>query len=739
MKTSFISNLMENKRKLRDILSEDNKIVIPDLQRDYCWADRELVKQFIDGLIAQFNSPVNRNKELNMGLLYWYRGLNAYWLLCDGQQRITTLFLCLGVLNKQCDGNPFADLLISSFELHEDDKEPRLQYAIRESSLYFLSDLVCEYFLSDKQISSDEIKSQPWYYREYDFDPSIQNYLRAINTIERSIDSIESPLQFGDYLADKLEFYCYDMGSRVDGEETFVVINTTGEPLTPTENLKPHIIESNKDTPGVARKWEDIENYFWKNRPDGNDTSDPGLNEFLKILSLHHYFQKKDKDAFDAVISHGLNDFRFDFNEINFEEIQTFLSAYKICMGIVPLIEWNPDQSGLHQAGQSVPYTNRALFSLLPTIRFVITHNETSPTSEDIRRVHHMLFNITRYRSIGTDENSTTVWDGLELIDKITTNDIADLVIAETIEDARKTVDGAKLPTEERTKLFVLSHCANRAETEIVFAQAENYWLFDGEISNLVVASIRNNQFSLEHFNRLYLNTRHLWLDYDGSNLLRRALMTLGLEGYPREYRGGASSMGRHDDWKSLYQGFFNNADFYDFLNDAPEDESLMNQYLLDKVDHFTDSNSTLYPLISRADLIEYCEYHYVYIGEHILILNPKLQSDGWWRYIFDGSELIIKNEDGFYRGRLHEKRCLYTDHLKYNIAIDLIYHGTDAQTKYEIDVFERDNSGKPNMPSLFTIVQQYGLQEEMGRMRYHSNSLEDTVDLYCKLHGLWK
>ena len=121
--------------KLADLFSKDNKIIIPDLQRDYCWGTtfdkdgKNLVERFIE------NITDNQDKELNLGLLYGYEAPLGHIQLCDGQQRITTLFLLLGMLNRKTN-DAFRRLLISETE-ENDDWEPYLQYAIRESSLYF--------------------------------------------------------------------------------------------------------------------------------------------------------------------------------------------------------------------------------------------------------------------------------------------------------------------------------------------------------------------------------------------------------------------------------------------------------------------------------------------------------------------------------------------------------------------------------------------------------------------------
>ena len=57
--------------------------------------------------------------------------------------------------------------ILSELEIN-DGREPYLQYAIRESSLYFLSDLVWYFFINDNGLRVDDIKKQSWYFKEYD-------------------------------------------------------------------------------------------------------------------------------------------------------------------------------------------------------------------------------------------------------------------------------------------------------------------------------------------------------------------------------------------------------------------------------------------------------------------------------------------------------------------------------------------------------------------------------------------
>ena len=67
------------------VSSDNSKIVIPDLQRDYCWGTTgNLVVDFVDNLIKHFEE--NRSKDLIIGLIYgYYEKERPYLQLCDGR------------------------------------------------------------------------------------------------------------------------------------------------------------------------------------------------------------------------------------------------------------------------------------------------------------------------------------------------------------------------------------------------------------------------------------------------------------------------------------------------------------------------------------------------------------------------------------------------------------------------------------------------------------------------------
>ena len=74
-----MSNMISgNPYSLKEIFSgENDKIIIPDLQRDYCWgnpfskdSEESLVDSFLDSIFNVYKH--NPDKDITMGLIYGY-------------------------------------------------------------------------------------------------------------------------------------------------------------------------------------------------------------------------------------------------------------------------------------------------------------------------------------------------------------------------------------------------------------------------------------------------------------------------------------------------------------------------------------------------------------------------------------------------------------------------------------------------------------------------------------------
>lgn len=321
------NNEINNKIFNMNDLLHHYTIYIPDMQRDYCWgttkadkADKHgnsLFKNFLDTLVQNYNE---NKKDFTMGLFYGYVENNRLYL-CDGQQRITSLYLILLYAYKL--GKVDKGLLIHN-------NMPCMQYAVRDSSLFFLNDLV-EHIKNIKTIG--DIKKEDWYFDEYNNDDTIQNIIEVLMTLEKEQNKIND-YKLISYILNGINFIFIDMEKRENGEETYVLLNTTGEPLTTVENLKPYLVFNNTDKmEKYAEIWEEIEHFFWIKNNQNYEMAEKGFMEFLRwvvILTcyeksanilkekgvLYSFFTKEEKPAIEVIKEYFDNIYKEDINPL---------------------------------------------------------------------------------------------------------------------------------------------------------------------------------------------------------------------------------------------------------------------------------------------------------------------------------------------------------------------------------------------------------------------------------------
>lgn len=281
---------------LYEFFGPKRTIVIPDLQRDYCWASTKivtgdglsLVEAYVDDLI--FASQKGKDAKLKMGLLYGYEYPVDNVQLCDGQQRLTTLFLISGVcLNKLGEEDNIQEEEVSS--IISQGNSSRLQYAIRDSSLSFINNLV------QNGAFYPEITEEPWFSNEYRRDPSVCNMVLAIKQIDGKVTNAETAKKLLDYILHNISFLYFDMQSRTYSEEQYVILNTTGYSLTPTEHVKPKLLGKlrGEQLAEYSERWESWEQFIWDHRPtdDDNFTVDEWFDRFLTIFYLAENIDKE--------------------------------------------------------------------------------------------------------------------------------------------------------------------------------------------------------------------------------------------------------------------------------------------------------------------------------------------------------------------------------------------------------------------------------------------------------------
>jgi len=648
---------------------ENDKIIIPDLQRDYCWgnpisnnSEDSLASSFIDSILR-----LEKSQEITMGLIYGYydKELTPYHLqLCDGQQRLTTLFLIIGIINRMLPGNEYRDLLISDFELNEDDKEPHLLYGIRESSLYFLSDLTVHYFLKDS-LSVEELRKQPWFLKSYDDDPTIASIIRALKTIECKLKGYKELELLGDFLIHKLKFLFYDMENRQNGEETFVVINTTGEPLTANQNLKPQIMmantsycrcsdDSQNEVFDAAHDWEFMETWFWKHRrKNEHDTSTEGMLAFLHCIRI---LESGDESSWHK--NYDISNDKFPLS-ISMDTIWKWFCAYKRM--------YETDNSRLFTPKVVYPesqshYTQKELYAILPTMVYCAKYPNTS--ENNIQRVYHILCNMARYRNVYRSSQNEAInvpgYRMCELIKSLPGEDILGL-----LELPKFDVE------EEISKLTFIKTTAvdeeQRRLIEVLFAEAEDFSIYDGQIQTLVTWSNGCYNRLSELFNAI----KELWINVTSRNKLRQALLAYGIDGYPMSTGTANLTLCSKTEWRKLFE--HEGKSILSFI------QSFIKERSLDSIIKSNiDGDSPYNPLIQNIEYLDFAQDHKIRVyAQSVIEVMAKTRANGNYKLFHNGEvfEKTLVNMDswcGFGIWSDGNVSVFYSISSKYNITLDM-------------------------------------------------------------------
>jgi len=707
---------------LENIFSGDNKIFIPDLQRDYCWGDKGLVTKFVEDLIDIYR----KKSEIILGLLYGYENPPHHIQLCDGQQRITTLFLLLGMLNRKIDDAAFKKHLISDYEF-EDDKEPYLQYAIRESTLYFLSDLVCEFFLK-KDIPTTEIKEQKWYFEEYNLDASIQSMIAAIREIEKILNKQQLDYkEFGNFILRNLKIIYYDMETREQGEKTFVVINTTGEPLTATENLKPILIGKIIDEEKRKKysdAWEEREEWFWKNRGEKNVTADDGLNEFFRWVKLLEYDIGEWKEW---AKEHSGDDWHNNLSLPKIETIETY-EIFEILDKYFDIVKFLFEKNYFDKKYLTKRIDMIDLFQLLPVIKYVTQFRKDIEINErNIIRVIQFFKNLAK----NVSNIGQLLPESISLIEKLINCDIASI---HTQEDISKQL----LTLEEKIKFeLYLDPSYDREKLEERFWNAEEHPIWKAEIKPLIDWATGSGKFNVDEFDK-YSNAFNMLFGNDAKamkephsklDLTRRALLTKELKEYPRIFRGSTNYSFCLDpsEWKTLIKDYKN--EIKDFLDILINENIPFEDTEKRLIKEYDNKKGVFYDFIHNEKLLNYCHKKIIQKEGKDWILIKEIRRKKFiylktYLLYFELKEKKEKEHTFFNNWEIYIYDERHTAYLKKDsVSIDVFYTKNDL---YQLQLSKNDKSDDAD---IIDITKKGNLDEylEQKEKRYKSKEMDKT------------
>lgn len=226
----------------RELFRRHPRTKVPLIQRDYAQGRENaqgIRREFVHALAAALRPEPELARPLDLDFVYGSIVAEAEetFLPLDGQQRLTTLFL-LHWYAAWRDGRQtdFTDWI-------SDANRSRLCYAVRTSSEEFFDQLVVYYPpappLPRDLILSKVIEDEPWFFRGWKLDPTVQGVLTMLDQIDAEFSGHENVYRLlTESRPPRITFQLLDLGEVGLSDDLYIKMNARGKPLTPFENFK---------------------------------------------------------------------------------------------------------------------------------------------------------------------------------------------------------------------------------------------------------------------------------------------------------------------------------------------------------------------------------------------------------------------------------------------------------------------------------------------------------------------
>lgn len=538
-----------------------NYMVVPEIQREYVWgSNKNIVNQFIDS--------IKDNKDINVGFLYSYSNGNQEYII-DGQQRLTTLVLCLYYASlMQGEYDKFKSLLkVNSSNMS-------FTYRVRSNTEEFMQCLFNSGLYKEK-----EIKDSKWYHACYDADLSISSMIDLLNYLA----DIKFDVKYDEIL--NIEFWYYPIDETSLGEDLYITMNSRGKTLDNAEKLKPLLFEkSRKELKNWGKIWDDWEDFFFT-LLNGDDITkiNVAMNNLIRIVwELKTCGEHNELKPFEAIKDLNLSDIELFFNALKLIVNSEFKNKVDLLFG-----NKKSDESDGN-------------FLILKSLLLVcIKYREDEKMRNvEMKRVYQLIYN-KMYRR-GSQKHIpllTLLKTYHERIDGNFYN-----IALDVCSDAGKDdyFDTSDLLMIQIMSDSVKDNISELSEVEKEFWKTQStdvvrcHYIWKGDLSTLINWSSENNNFNIETFCRYSSFFDSLFTDFSGHeiNSLRRAWI-VGMKKYsPVKVGSYYTFCWEWEDWRrSITQ---HSTDFKLFMDNLIKDKECgktLNKAMQEYIDNSSDKD----------------------------------------------------------------------------------------------------------------------------------------------------
>ncbi|MGL4908980.1 MAG: DUF262 domain-containing protein [Bacteroidales bacterium] len=626
------------KYTLKEFLTNHNldQIIIPEIQRDYVW-NKENVERFLQSIFDNskrqrdlskgisdevLNSLAPEMRDImlraqkekqnycNVGFIYAYSDpeMPERYVLIDGQQRMTTLFLILLALNiKEKKQKNFENTYFKN-------KILKLDYKVREDSHEFLYNFV-QYILNGNNIA--DISNKYWNFSEYQNDTTIQSVITNYKVISDYIEKNDLAL---DYVENFIEFWYFNTRESKQGEELYLYMNSRGETVSPNESIKANLLKglSSQEKQQWGAKWELWQNSFWKYR-DTNTNADKGIEEFLKWIKIIELTKSKQEEPI-INLAEGIRKIKDSkkicLDGLSLQKIESYFNALAKILDKKIELSFNP----LWLTGNNIQAIDYIKF--IPTLMYIEKYPNC--TTIDVKRFERFFVNITRFEAISKVPYNSLA-DIIILSNNFLESNFTDIVDIITFSNEYKSI----LTQEEIAKLAIYKQSTDdlRANIEKTFWEVEDYKLCDGEIK-VIWECIDFDLSDLSLFDDSKLSEFEFCFNcvkmlFDNpTDLVRRALLTKGdftvWDGYSTSLEKNRYSLINEEKrWKEqissnkkkhIYKSLITDFGKRKKGNNDISKEDILNQIITDFLNSDPNIDWTYY-FIKEPKLLSYCTH----------------------------------------------------------------------------------------------------------------------------------
>lgn len=341
---------MEDNIKMREGISflnliENNKILVPKIQRDYAQGRLDIkVSEIRNNFLTSIFEALTAKESAPLLLDFIYGSTqNNLFTPLDGQQRLTTLFLLHWYfipeskksLLFKVDGNSCYSLF--SYETRISSKD-----FCNALALYSCNDLKSLLIQenatnigSQKQLS-DIIKNQSWFLWSWRKDPTVKAMLVMLDEIEARVKQVDVEAQ--DAIWEQLEkrkiiFHLLPLEQFALTDELYVKMNARGKELSPFDIFKSSLEEQmqlnevseeiqNKWKSNIDSNWIDL---FWNKLAKNNIGENTASEEQKRIVeSVEKGFLIFFKRLTGLYFAENISILKYDIKDFNIQRLIPF-------------------------------------------------------------------------------------------------------------------------------------------------------------------------------------------------------------------------------------------------------------------------------------------------------------------------------------------------------------------------------------------------------------------------------